>query len=326
MKNLSFLILVSIAAIFTCTTHAEPGRQGPYVYTYGGDPSNVSTKIINPDLGSFVIDPNTGNRYLKASAKGNNSAYGTSEIIMSGSQINLQANTAATDTLTFVAAPTAGETITVGTTSYTFVAANTGTAAGYNQIVISGTATTATNTAAALGNSGSAAGYYTSAAGPATGTASGGVVTLSATAVGVLGNGLATTETMVNPGNVFSNTSMSGGYTQPTNVASIALPANGGKYNLTSADIIYVSGTCPAGATSVAIYSGTTAALTGTTALATGTGSASSYTHISANTTGTVLNTGTTGLSINFNITTGGTSTLPYVVQPVYRFYRVPNL
>ena len=95
-------LFTTLAIAFT----AQAGWQAPYIYTYTGDPTNVSTSIINPVTGSTVIDPVTGNQYIKAGAKGSNASYATFEQIYIGPQINLQATTAATSTLTLAAAPT----------------------------------------------------------------------------------------------------------------------------------------------------------------------------------------------------------------------------
>ena len=314
-------LFTTLAIAFT----AQAGWQAPYIYTYTGDPTNVSTSIINPVTGSTVIDPVTGNQYIKAGAKGSNASYATFEQIYIGPQINLQATTAATSTLTLAAAPTAGDTITVGSQVYNYVSAISGTTT--NQIVIGTVAVSATNTSAALGASGSAAGYYTTGTNTsASGSVSGTAVTVTAYATGSLGNGVATTGVFTNGTNSFSSTSTTGGYTQPTFTTAVSLPANAGRFNLTSADIIYVSGTCPAGATQAALYSGSATALTGTTTLLTGSGNLTTYTHIPASTTGIIINTGTTGANITFDIVVGGTSTLPYTVQPVVHLFKIPSL
>ena len=202
MKKILLLAIVSALALVTTNAHAVYGRQGPYVYTFPGDPTGASINSINPPAGSAVIDPATGNRYLKASSMGDNSVYGTFETIFSGPSIDISGTTAVTS-------------------------------------------------------------------------------------------------------------------------AAVVLPANAGKFLLTSANIVVVTSTSTTTAPAVAIYSGTTTALTGTTTL-TGT-AANTGTVIAGSTTSTVLDTGTTGLTINLKVITTGTSA-NLTVKPIIRLFRIPNL
>lgn len=45
------------------------------VHVFSGDPTDVSTAIINPKKGDFVIDKDTPALYQKTSARGDNSGY-----------------------------------------------------------------------------------------------------------------------------------------------------------------------------------------------------------------------------------------------------------
>lgn len=55
---------------------ANPGNSSiPLLYFYNGNPTNVSTAIINPPLGSIVIDYTTPALWQKTTAQGDNSGY-----------------------------------------------------------------------------------------------------------------------------------------------------------------------------------------------------------------------------------------------------------
>lgn len=53
-----------------------PGNSSlPLLYYFPGNPTNVSTSIINPPLGSLVIDYSTPSLWVKTTAAGDNSGY-----------------------------------------------------------------------------------------------------------------------------------------------------------------------------------------------------------------------------------------------------------
>lgn len=55
---------------------ANPGNSSlPLLYFYNGNPTNVATSIINPPLGSIVIDYTTPALWQKTTAQGDNSGY-----------------------------------------------------------------------------------------------------------------------------------------------------------------------------------------------------------------------------------------------------------
>lgn len=55
---------------------ANPGNSSlPLLYYFNGNPTNVSTSIINPPLGSLVIDYTTPSLWVKTTAQGDNSGY-----------------------------------------------------------------------------------------------------------------------------------------------------------------------------------------------------------------------------------------------------------
>lgn len=55
---------------------ALPGNSSlPLLYYFSGNPTNVSTAIINPPLGSLVIDYVTPSLWVKTTAQGDNSGY-----------------------------------------------------------------------------------------------------------------------------------------------------------------------------------------------------------------------------------------------------------
>lgn len=55
---------------------ANPGNSSlPLLYFYNGNPTNVSTAIINPPLGSIVIDYSTPALWQKTTVQGDNSGY-----------------------------------------------------------------------------------------------------------------------------------------------------------------------------------------------------------------------------------------------------------
>lgn len=55
---------------------ALPGNSSlPLLYFYPGNPTNVALSIINPPLGSLVIDYSTPSLWVKTTAQGDNSGY-----------------------------------------------------------------------------------------------------------------------------------------------------------------------------------------------------------------------------------------------------------
>lgn len=80
MKN----VFIALAVLcFANTIHAT-GRVGPYIYEYSGDPTAVSTSIIDPIPGSIIIDNSTTHRAIKLSAKGSNATFAGQNFIVSG--------------------------------------------------------------------------------------------------------------------------------------------------------------------------------------------------------------------------------------------------
>jgi hypothetical protein len=90
---------------------ANPGNSSlPLLYFFSGSPLNVSTSIINPPLGSIVIDYTTPALWQKTTAQGDNSGYAgassgtwTTPLISGGlTATGSGANTFAGSTGTFV--------------------------------------------------------------------------------------------------------------------------------------------------------------------------------------------------------------------------------
>jgi hypothetical protein len=88
----------SLFALLAITATSLAGNVSPYTYTYSGDPTGVSTNIIDPPAGSIVIDGSNSHRAVKLSAKGSNATYAPQEIIVGG---------------TFAMSGTTGQTTTV---------------------------------------------------------------------------------------------------------------------------------------------------------------------------------------------------------------------
>lgn len=84
---------------------SQPGNSSlPLVFFYPGSPVNVLTSIINPPIGSFVIDYSTPNLYQKTSAQGDNSGY---NLIATGSGALTPSSVRSTGGIT-TSSPTAG--------------------------------------------------------------------------------------------------------------------------------------------------------------------------------------------------------------------------
>lgn len=326
MKNLIAAFLLALCFIPEANAFTN-GQQGPFIWTYHGDPTNVSTSIINPYTGAIVINPDTAQRFGKITAAGNSSGYFENEWIVSGSNVLVSGSLTATGTLTINANPTAGDTITTGTIVYTFVPAITGT---NNQIAIgANTATTGTNVKLALITSGSSTGQYGTSGsnGLVVATNALGIVSITATTSGTAGNTVATTGSFASTGVSFGATTLTGGATAAGTNTVYSLPANAGKFVLSAEENIYISGTGITTSPTVS-YSGIsvlsgTQILTGSTSLS-GT-VAGSNTHMSALTApGQVIDTGTTGATVTMIVTNSGTTT-NMIVKPVLKLEFIPG-
>lgn len=315
LASLSILILL----ITAMSASAQTGQQGPYLYTYPGDPNGVSTQIINPGIGYQIINPVTGQSYFKLSPKGDNSSYGARDFVISGSITLLSGSATATGALTFGVQPTVGDIIVIGATTYSYVT----TISATNQIVIGASTTaTATNTSGAITTGGSsAAAYWTGGTNAsAFSTSAANVVSLTAWVTGTAGN-VATTGTFASPYNSFGATTLTGGLAASGTNVICTLPANAGKFVFTGADIVFSNGTTITAGPTVKIQSGTSTAISASVAL-TGTAAGTS-TVLGRTTVAQVIDTGTTGVTINAVTTVSGTNANFYA-KPVLRGYYVP--
>ncbi|HWB60381.1 MAG TPA: hypothetical protein VG733_12875 [Chthoniobacteraceae bacterium] len=240
---------------------------------------------------------------------------GTAPVLLTGS-------TKATGTLTLNAVPSPGDVITLGTFTYTYKSAISGT----NQILIGSLANTITNTVNAIVSSGSTANYDTSGTNTSgTASASGNTITVTAYTAGTAGNSVATTGSFASSNNSWGAATLTGGAVASGTDTLYVLPANGGSYVLTAADILYLSGTLSS-TPSVAIQSGTTASagsptvLTGTVAISGST--ANNVTHIVASTSPLpVVVTGTNATPIQLKVPTAGGATSPLEVKVFIKGY-----
>jgi hypothetical protein len=118
---------------------ALPGNSSlPLIFFYPGNPTNVSTTIINPPLGSLIIDYSTPAMWQKTTAAGDNSGYSggagstlTAPLISGGlTASGSAANTFAGSTGTFITstgANTLSGTTTVAANKNLLCAAGTST-------------------------------------------------------------------------------------------------------------------------------------------------------------------------------------------------------
>ena len=160
--------------------------------------------------GTAVFTAAPTNVYLSDSTSGGASTIAVTTGLLSSLGIGLGAN--ASNTLSAIATPAATKAVTIGTQTYTFVAALTG-AANEVLVVAGNTASTLSNLAAAVNGgagAGVAYGVGTVANTSATAVAAASTVTFTAKVAGTGGNAIVTTTTDTNMG--FSNAgTMSGG-------------------------------------------------------------------------------------------------------------------
>lgn len=159
--------------------------------------------------GTAVFTAAPTNVYLSDSTSGGASTISVTTGLLSSLGIGLGAN--ASNVLSAIANPTATKAVTIGTQTYTFVAALTGAA---NEVLVGGnTSATLSNLAAAVNGSagaGVAYGVGTTANTSATAVAGASTVTFTAKVSGTGGNTIVTTTTDANMG--FSNgATMTGG-------------------------------------------------------------------------------------------------------------------
>lgn len=141
--------------------------------------------------------------------------FGTTEVSIDVSQDlprMIGTAVAATGTFTIAAEPTDGDTVTIGSTTYTFKTALTGTA---NQILIGGSAAASmTNMIDAITGAGTPGTQYTAATvvnTQVTATQGSGHVTVTALQAGTVGNAIATTATMTSGSNVWAAADLGSG-------------------------------------------------------------------------------------------------------------------
>jgi flagellin len=150
--------------------------------------------------GTQVFSPASTDIYLSDSTTIGSSTISTSTGVVSSVGIGLSSNS--TDVLTAAANATAGKAVTVGTQTYTFVAALSVGPAVPNEVLIgTNTAATLSNLAAAVNGSAGAGTTYgtgTVANTSATAVAGAGTVTFTAKATGAAGNTVAATSTDTN--------------------------------------------------------------------------------------------------------------------------------
>lgn len=242
-------------------------------------------------------------------------------IVNSGSNpILISGSTKASGTLALGAQPSAGDVVTLGTYSYTYKSALSGTAT--NQILISGSlAGTVANTVNAITTGGTSSQYYVGGTNASASAAAGAGSTIVATAVasGTAGNGVAATGSFASQANGWGGATLTGGAVASGTDTIYTLPANGGSYVFTAADVVCLGGTLSA-APSVAIQSGSATLLSGTVSL-TGT-TANSLTHITSVTSPLPLVvTGTNATPIQLKITTSGTATSPFTGKVFIKGY-----
>ena len=241
---------------------------------------------------------------------------GTTPILVSGT-------TKAAGTLTLNVQPTPGDVITLGTFTYTYKTAISGTT---SQIVIStgssgSLANTITNTINAITTGGTSSQYYVSGTNTSASAASGtgNTILVTAYASGTAGNDIAATGSFASAYNSWSAPTLAGGAVASGTDTIYTLPASGGSYVLTAADVLCLSGTLTA-APSVAIQSGSATLLSGTVSL-TGT-TANNITHIAALTSPLpVVVTGTNATPIQLKVTSTGTATSPFEVKVFVKGY-----
>lgn len=239
---------------------------------------------------------------------------GTAPVLISGS-------TKAAGTLTLNVNPSPGDVITLGTFSYTYKSSISGTT---NQILIgSGSlASTITNTINAIATGGTSnPNYYTSGSNTsATAVAgTGNSIAVTALSSGTAGNGVAATGSFASSYNTWAAATLTGGAVASGTDTIFTLPANGGSYVFTGADIVCLGGTLTA-VPSVAIQSGSTTVLSGTVSL-TGT-TANNITHITAATSPLpVVVSGTGAAPIQLKITSSGTATSPFMGKVFIKGY-----